>query len=237
MAHCFNQAILREYDINGTVSETLSARDATALGAAFGTMVSRVGGRSVVLGMDGKLSSPMLATSLASGLISTGMTVLRIEPGPTPMVYFADRHLGSDAAITVTGSNLPHESNGFKMVIGGNALYGNDIQELGLIARHGAFATGSGKLVDCQVAPAYLKRLLADVDMVRPLNVVWDIGHGATGEILSELCAQLPRSTHLTKYKGRRSPPRSPRRPHGAGHACPAPTDSHHTSLRSGHCF
>lgn len=191
-AHHFHPSILREYDIRGIVADTLSSKDAMVLGAAFGTMVSQIGGTSVALGMDGRLSSPMLATALGTGLVSAGMIVHRIEVGPTPMLYFADKQMGTDAAIMVTGSHNPPDHNGFKMVFGGAALYGHDIQRLGAIAREGLFASGTGMIIDHPVASAYVARLLKDVDMARPLTVAWDAGNGAAGAVLSDLCAQLP---------------------------------------------
>lgn len=191
-AHHFHPSILREYDIRGVVADTLSSKDAMVLGAAFGTMIALSGGRTVALGMDGRLSSPMLATALGTGLISSGMDVHRIEAGPTPMLYFADKQLGTDAAIMVTGSHNPPEYNGFKLVLGGAALHGHDIQQLGVIAREGLFSTGAGTIMDRPVASAYLARLLEDVDMARPLTVAWDAGNGAAGAVLSDLCSQLP---------------------------------------------
>ena len=115
--HQFDASILREYDIRGIVGSTLSVRDARAIGQAFGTMVAGNGGRVVAVGQDGRHSSPALANALAKGLKAAGMDVLRIGVGPTPMLYFAGKHLGADGAVMVTGSHNPPDYNGFKMVM------------------------------------------------------------------------------------------------------------------------
>lgn len=190
--HVLHPTVLREYDIRGVVGKTLTARDAFVLGAAFGSMVAARGGRTIAQGQDGRLSSPMLSDALTDGLASTGMEIVRIGLGPTPMLYFAGKHLATDGAIMVTGSHNPPEYNGFKMVVGGAAIYGQAIQELGQIARRGEFASGAGRVTEQPVLEAYVARLLRDADMARPLSVAWDAGNGATGAVLTKLCPRLP---------------------------------------------
>lgn len=190
--HMFHPTLLREYDIRGVVDKTLTTKDALALGAAFGSMVTARGGRTIALGQDGRLSSPILASALTEGLKSAGMEVIRVGLGPTPMLYFAGKHLRTDAAIMVTGSHNPPEYNGFKMVVGGTAIHGKEIQELGQIARRGEFALGIGRVIEHPILDAYVARLFRDVDMARPLSVAWDAGNGATGAVLAKLSARLP---------------------------------------------
>ncbi|HLI14234.1 MAG TPA: phosphomannomutase/phosphoglucomutase [Alphaproteobacteria bacterium] len=185
-------SILREYDIRGVVGETLTTDDALALGRAFGSFVAARGGRTVALGEDGRVSSPALASRFAEGLSATGMAVFRIGLGPTPMLYYAGKSLGADGAVMVTGSHNPPDQNGFKMVVKGAAIYGDDIRKLGEIAQAGAFASGAGRVVERPVMEAYLDRLLHDVDVGRPLTIAWDAGNGATGALLDKLCANLP---------------------------------------------
>src|SRR5579862_6266170 len=188
----FHPSILRTYDIRGIVSETLGFEDARALGAAFGTAVLSRGGNTVALGLDGRLSSPGMAAALCDGLVSTGVEVKRIGLGPTPMLYFAERHLETDAAIMVTGSHNPSNHNGFKMVIGGVALHGEEIKELGRIAGSGSYHSGEGLAADAPVFDSYIDRLLLDVSMARPLKVAWDTGNGAAGPAIMRLSERLP---------------------------------------------
>lgn len=196
-AHAFHPTVLREYDVRGVIGKTLGAADAGALGRAFGTMVVRAGGKSIALGFDGRSSSPELAAALTAGLLSTGLQVLRIGLGPTPMLYFAVHHLEADAGIMITGSHNPPEYNGFKMMLaarlpGGGSVFGAAIQELGKIAAAGNFATGNGGLTDHDVRDAYVARLVQDFVPGRELNIVWDNGNGSGGEILRRLVAKLP---------------------------------------------
>src|ERR1700751_5790966 len=116
-AHNFHSSVLREYDIRGIVGATLSPADARAIGRAYATTILRAGGKTIALGFDGRLSSPELAGALLEGLLSTGVHVKRIGLGPTPMLYFAIKHLHTDAGIMVTGSHNPPTHNGFKIAL------------------------------------------------------------------------------------------------------------------------
>ena len=100
--HRFDPTILREYDIRGLVGKTLFAEDARALGRAYGSALRRRGGRTVAVGYDGRLSSPELESALVEGLKASGLEVMRIGLGPTPMLYYASATLGVDGGIMVT---------------------------------------------------------------------------------------------------------------------------------------
>ena len=190
--HAFKESILREYDIRGIVGDTLTDADARALGRAFGTLVARKGGHRVALGRDGRLSSPALAAAVADGLAASGLEVVRVGLGPTPMLYFANKHLETDGAVMVTGSHNPPDHNGFKLVLGGAALHGGDIRRLGEIARSGEFAGGPGRAVDQPVLETYVARLRRDFEPGKPLKVAWDAGNGAAGEAMARLAHELP---------------------------------------------
>jgi phosphomannomutase len=190
--HVFDPTILREYDIRGIVGETLTAADAHALGRAYAAMLRAAGGRRACLGFDGRLSSPELASALADGLERGGVDVLWIGLGPTPMMYFAVYHLDADGGLQVTGSHNPPSHNGFKLMLGKSALYGDMIQELGRLAAEGALTDSPGSRTEVPLLGAYVDRLLQDFRPGRPLNVVWDAGNGATGEALVAMTSRLP---------------------------------------------
>ncbi len=192
LAHNFHPTVLREYDIRGIIGKTLTTDDARAIGRGFGTMVVRGGGKKVAIGFDGRLSSPSLEEAAVEGLKSTGLHVVRIGLGPTPMLYFTARHLKLDAGMMITGSHNPPDYNGFKMMIGKAPFYGAQILEIGKIAAAGDFETGEGSEETIDIQDAYVERLVADYDGTRDLNVVWDNGNGAAGEILRRLVAKLP---------------------------------------------
>ena len=190
--HRFDPTLLREYDIRGIVGATLGAADARAIGQAFGTMVVAAGGRRVVLGYDGRLSSPELAAATCAGFMAAGLEVLQIGLGPTPMMYFAVHHLAADGGLQITGSHNPPDYNGFKMMLGTRPFFGAQIQEIGKIAATGAYAAGTGRETRVDVFPAYLDRLVQDFHGTRPLSVVWDAGNGAAGPAMAALAARLP---------------------------------------------
>ncbi len=189
--HSFEPTILREYDIRGVVGDTLATEDAYALGRAFGTIIRRSGGGNVCVGRDGRLSSPALEEALVDGLARSGLEVLRIGIGPTPMLYFAVHHCGAGGGIMVTGSHNPPDHNGFKMMLGTASFFGGDIQTLAQMAARDDFDTGKGVIIDEPVADIYLDRLLRDFSGPA-LAVGWDPGNGAAGDIVSALCARLP---------------------------------------------
>lgn len=200
MPHSFDPSIIREYDIRGIVGKTLHTADALALGKAFGTMVARAGGKRIVVGYDGRTHSPAFEEQLVEGLMFTGAVVERIGLGPTPMLYFAAAHTKADAGIMVTGSHNPSDQNGFKMLIaknlpGGGPIYGDAIKKLAAMAAAGDFTPGAGSVSEYDIRDIYVARLLQDYQGQKPLNIVWDCGNGAAGEIVQKLTAKLP-GTH-----------------------------------------
>ncbi len=190
--HRFDPTILREYDIRGIVGQTLKVADVAVVGRAFGTMVAQRGGAVVCVGYDGRLSSPQLEAALVEGLVEAGMTVERIGRGPTPMLYFAVKHLGADAGMMITGSHNPPEYNGIKMLTADGPVYGAAIQEIGRLAAEGPLRAGRGEAHETPVEEAYLDRLLLAYDGTRELTVAWDAGNGAAGEVLQRLAGRLP---------------------------------------------
>lgn len=203
MTHRFDSTVLREYDIRGIIGETLGAEDARAIGRGFATLLRQAGGRKVAVGYDGRTSSPMLEQALVEGLNASGVDVVRVGMGPTPMLYYAEASAEDvDGGIQITGSHNPANYNGFKMVFQGRPFFGADIQELGRLAANGAWAEGSGTSETREVLDAYVGRLLqglAGIDPVKleALRIGWDAGNGAAGPALELLAARLPGEHHL----------------------------------------
>ncbi len=192
-SHVFDATVLREYDIRGVVGRTLHPADAFAIGRSFATIVRRGGGSSVAVGYDGRLSSPELERALVDGLKASGAAVQRIGRGPTPMLYYAATTLPTDGAVMVTGSHNPPDYNGFKMMLGRKPFYGPQIAEIGSLAAAGAVDAAAGSETERDVSADYLARLLADWDGgTTALDVVWDNGNGAAGEVLERLVKHLP---------------------------------------------
>jgi phosphomannomutase len=193
MGHHFDPTILREYDIRGIVGKTLSAADARAIGRAYAIALFEAGGRRAAVGYDGRLTSPELEAALVEGLSAEGADVVRIGRGPTPMLYFAAATLGVEGGIMVTGSHNPPDYNGFKLVLQGRPFYGDAIRRLSEIALGlGASGPARGGIEQRAVREDYVARLAADYHGRRPLTVAWDVGNGATGEVVQQLTAGLP---------------------------------------------
>jgi len=190
--HTLNPTILREYDIRGIVGDTLNPDDVRAIGRAFGSMIADKGGKTVATGYDGRLSSPDLEAALTDGLSACGLEVYRVGLGPTPMLYYAQASLGTDAGVMITGSHNPPDYNGLKLVDGGKPVWGPQIQEIGARAAKGDFASGKDRCVDHPLMDAYIDRMMQDFRPGKPLRVAWDAGNGAAGEALVKLVAKLP---------------------------------------------
>jgi len=193
--HQLDQSILREYDIRGIVGKTLNAIDVTIVGRALGSIAVREGGKTAVVGYDGRLSSPELEAAMVEGLRSTGLTVYRSGLGPSPMLYYATHMLSADVGVMITGSHNPPDYNGIKMSLGGKSFFGADIQKLGQLAALGDFVTpenGIGEAIDHPVFEDYVARLLQDFRGDKPLKVAWDNGNGSAGDAMVKLIAGLP---------------------------------------------
>ncbi|MFD1106091.1 phosphoglucomutase/phosphomannomutase PgmG [Sphingobium olei] len=196
MSHVFHPTLLRDYDLRGTVGKTLHRADAWALGRCFGTIIARGGGRRIAVGYDGRLSSPMLEVALVEGLVASGIDVLRIGLGPTPMLYHAEATCDVDGGIQITGSHNPADDNGFKLVHAHAPFFGADIQRLGEMAAAGDWAIGMGKVETVEMMDAYIDRLLRHFDCA-PFRIGWDAGNGAAGPIVEALTQRLPGEHHL----------------------------------------
>ncbi|MBX3610053.1 MAG: phosphomannomutase/phosphoglucomutase [Hydrogenophaga sp.] len=174
-------SIFKAYDVRGVVPNTLDERVAEALGLAFGTVARQQGERSVAVGRDGRLSGPALSAALIRGLVAAGMDVIDVGMVTTPMLYFAAATLCS-SGIQVTGSHNPKDYNGFKMVMAGRAIYGDDIQALRqLIERDGGERAEGGRVRHVNVTGPYRDRILGDVTLSRPMKIVVDCGNGVAG--------------------------------------------------------
>jgi len=196
--HQFPPSILREYDIRGIVGSTLTEKDAYAIGRSYAALASAEGVRSVAVGRDGRTHSPGLETALVTGLTESGLDVVRVGMGPSPMLYFATHTLGVGGGIQVTGSHNPADYNGFKMLLNGRSVYGEEIQKLGRIAAAGEWVEGHGYVTEQDVTGAYVDRLVGDFGG-GSFRIGWDAGNGAAGPILEKLVQKLP-GEHFTLF-------------------------------------
>ncbi|MBY0520662.1 MAG: phosphomannomutase/phosphoglucomutase [Sphingomonas sp.] len=196
MPHHFDRTSLREYDIRGIVGKTLGPADATAIGRGFATRVRRAGGTRVAVGYDGRNTSVELEAALVAGLTASGVDVVRIGMGPTPMLYYAEAILEVDGGIQITGSHNPAEYNGFKMVLQHAPFFGDDIQDLARLAEADDWEEGSGDVTGADIVDDYVGRLMAGY-AGGAYRIGWDAGNGASGPVIEKLTKLLPGEHHL----------------------------------------
>lgn len=174
-------SIFKAYDIRGVVPSTIDEPVAEALGLAFGAEARRQGEHTVAVGRDGRLSGPALSAALIRGLVAAGVEVIDIGLATTPMLYFAAATL-CRSGIQVTGSHNPKDYNGFKMVLAGRAIYGEDIQALRrTMETESHLRAEGGRVRTVDVADTYRERIVGDVTLARPMKIVIDCGNGVAG--------------------------------------------------------
>src|SRR6476619_7610266 len=162
-------SISKAYDIRGIVPSTLTEEVAQALGHAFGTIAQAEGEKVVAVGRDGRLSGPALSAALVRGLVASGVDVIDIGMATTPMLYFAASTLCT-SGIQVTGSHNPKDYNGFKMVMAGRAIYGDEIQALRKLMEEGRGAAQpprQGTVRNVNILAPYRDRITSDVKLAR----------------------------------------------------------------------
>jgi phosphomannomutase/phosphoglucomutase len=194
-----SQSIFKAYDIRGIVGKTVDKDVAKSIGQSFGSEIKKQGGDSVVVARDGRLSGPELVGALSDGLRAAGVDVVDIGMVPTPVGYFAasvplplpsgERRV--DSCIVVTGSHNPPDYNGFKMVLRGAAIYGDQIQGLYKRIVDNDFTTGEGTYTEFDVSQMYLDRIVSDVKPVRAMKIVVDTGNGVAGGLAPRLFKAL----------------------------------------------
>lgn len=183
------RSIFRAYDIRGVVGKTLDAETARLIGQAIGTVMHQQDARTIVVGRDGRLSSPQMADSLIQGLREAGREVIDIGPAPTPVIYFGAYQLRAGSCVSVTGSHNPPDYNGFKIVIEGETLSGDAIQDLyeRIAENRLHLAAEQGMVTRRDITDDYVQRIAGDIQIERKLKVVVDCGSGIAGLIAPRL--------------------------------------------------
>ena len=182
-----SQSIFKAYDIRGIIDSTLDADVARDIGRAFGSAVRAKGEQVVVLGRDGRLSGPALAAALAKGMQEVGIDVVDLGVVATPMLYLGTHVLDAQSGIMVTGSHNPPDYNGFKMVLAGEAIYGDTIQALYQAIINKEYAEGKGSYRTYDIADGYQQRIVSDVKLARPMKIAIDCGNGVAGAFAGNL--------------------------------------------------
>ncbi|MGD8579307.1 MAG: phosphomannomutase/phosphoglucomutase [Lysobacterales bacterium] len=173
--------IFRAYDIRGVIDKTLDSGVARAVGMAVGTVTLEKNAGPVVVARDGRLSGPYLMKGMIEGILATGCDVLDIGAVPTGVLYFAAHEMAAGSGVMITGSHNPPDYNGFKIMVAGDTLYGDQITALNKRITSRDFRVGEGESTERDVVPDYIERIAKDIQIDRPLKIVVDCGNGIGG--------------------------------------------------------
>jgi phosphomannomutase/phosphoglucomutase len=187
----FPQHIFRAYDIRGDAQTELSDELITDIARAIGSIAGEMDEQTLIVGCDGRTSSPRIKSALIRALMESGRDVIDIGMVPTPLLYFATRHLSCKSGVMVTGSHNPPEHNGLKVVLNQQTIAAGGIQQIRDRVVRGEFSKGNGRMIREDIVPAYMEEVLQDIAIAIPLKIVIDAGNGATGGIAPGLFEDL----------------------------------------------
>ncbi|MFO1419830.1 MAG: phosphomannomutase/phosphoglucomutase [Candidatus Competibacteraceae bacterium] len=186
------KSIFREYDIRGVVDRDLTPAVVRDIGHAVGSLAAERGETQVIVGRDGRLSSPMLCEALKVGIRAAGLDVLDLGTVSTPLLYYATHTLGSShAGVMVTGSHNPSQYNGLKIVIDKIALHGEVIRDLRRRIETGDLRHGRGGERSAHIRIDYIRRLSEALQLSKPCKVVVDCGNAIAARTAPPLLRAL----------------------------------------------
>jgi phosphomannomutase / phosphoglucomutase len=187
-----NEAIFREYDIRGLAETELTDPAVERIAMAAAAVYVREGKKEIAMGMDGRPSSPRIKDLFSRTLARFGMHVTDLGLVPTPVVYYAAFKHQMDGAVIITASHNPSEYNGFKILLGTAALYGEQIKEIFKLARDGPYPTEKkGSIITKDILPEYLAYIEGNITLNKKIRVVVDGGNGTGGITAPELYRRL----------------------------------------------
>ena len=190
--YSFPHSAFKAYDIRGIVPSALNPEFAKDLGRGLAARAKAAGVTTMVVGRDGRISSPSLAAALQQGMRDGGINTIDVGEVPTPLVYFAAYTLKTGSGVAVTGSHNPPDYNGFKMMMGGGTLHGEAILALrDEVAAGPAYASAPGTATSVDILTPYLARVLGDVKLSRPMKIAIDCGNGVAGAVAPQLFRAL----------------------------------------------
>jgi phosphomannomutase/phosphoglucomutase len=185
--------IFRAYDIRGVVKDALTPEVVTRIGAAIGTEAAALEQAAVIVGRDGRTSSPELSDAVITGLRAAGRNVIDVGMVPTPVLYFATHELDTHSGVMVTGSHNGPAYNGLKIVLAGETLAEDGIQKLYRRIVNDDLISGQGTLENADVVAAYIRRISDDIPVALggALRLVMDCGNGVAGAVAPQLLRAL----------------------------------------------
>ncbi|GMO57260.1 MAG: phosphomannomutase/phosphoglucomutase [Rickettsiales bacterium] len=199
--HKFTPSILKMYDIRGVYQKDFYDIDAYFIGKSYGTLLREKGLKTCVVGMDGRVSSPLLKDKFIEGLLTTGIDAVDIGLAMSPCVYWAVWQLNVDAGMVITASHNPGEYNGFKMLTKELPVWGDEIQKMGKIAESGIYAEGDGHLSNENVKDEYVKFILSQLKTgKKKLKVAFDTGNGVVSDVIRDVMQNIPNIEPIYLY-------------------------------------
>jgi len=183
--------IFRAYDIRGIAKTELTDELVARIGGAIGSVAGDLDQQTIIVASDGRDSSPRIKARLIRSLMESGRDVIDIGMVPTPLLYFATRHLNATSGVMVTGSHNQAQDNGFKIVFNQQTLAAGGIQTIRARVIEGNFTTGSGRTIKEDIVPAYIDEVVGDIAIALPLKIVIDAGNGVTGLLAPRLFEEL----------------------------------------------
>lgn len=190
-AQNFPEHVFRAYDIRGNAETELTDELITGIARAIGSIAGEMGEQSLIIACDGRTSSPRIKSTLVRALMETGRDIIDIGLVPTPLLYFATRHLNCRSGIMITGSHNPADQNGLKIVLNQQTIAAGGIQQIRKRVSDGSFSSGNGRVMREDIVPAYMEEVLHDIAIAVPLKIVIDAGNGATSELAPKLFEEL----------------------------------------------
>lgn len=183
--------MFRAYDIRGVVTAGFNTDLAFAVGKALASEAAAKGQTKVITGGDGRLRTPELKQALNQGIQSAGLDVIDIGIVPTPLVYYACNVSETQTGIMVTGSHNPKDYNGFKMMVAGVTLAGDEIQDLLRRIHEGDWIDGQGGMENRDYVPAYMDEVAERIQLKQKPSIVIDCGNGVAGMMAQQFFERL----------------------------------------------
>ena len=187
----FPEHIFRAYDIRGDAQTELTDELVADIASAIGSIAGEMGEQSLIVACDGRTSSPRIKSALVRAIMESGRDVIDIGLVPTPLLYFATKHMSCRSGVMITGSHNPADQNGLKIVLNQQTIAADGIQQIRDRVIAGSFTTGNGRIIREDIVPAYMEEVLHDIAIAVPLKIVVDAGNGATSDIAPKLLEEL----------------------------------------------
>ena len=188
-----NQNIFRAYDIRGIASEDLSDEFVSALGSALSHQIKKLGLKEVAVARDGRLSGERICSALINSFLENGVNVKNVGMVPSPLLYYAVEKFNTKNGVMITGSHNPKEYNGFKIILGGKTIFGQEIQDIKNDILQGTYSKDikKGHLEEKDVSDDYIDELRKNISLKRPMKICLDCGNGVGGVIAPQAFKEI----------------------------------------------